>query len=77
VCLPLEGHHAQNAGLRAQWEAPKPLSKQLWRRIIVSKITWQAAILTAHGHETAAFDMLARKVGSGDPENAYSDEAGH
>jgi len=75
VCLPLEGHHAQNARLRAQWEAPKPLSKQLWRRIIISKIIWQAAILSAQGHEAAGFDMLARKVGSGDPENVEAQAA--
>ncbi len=49
VCMPIEGHHAQNARLRAQWEAGKPLSKQLWRRIIVAKIRWQEAVLIAHG----------------------------
>lgn len=75
VCLPLEGHHAQNARLRAQWEAPKPLTKQLWRRIVISKIIWQASILTAHGHEAGGFDMLARKVGSGDPENIEAQAA--
>jgi CRISP-associated protein Cas1 len=75
LCLPLEGHHAQNARLRAQWEAGRPLMKQLWRRIVVAKIRWQASALTAHGHDPSAFDLLARKVGSGDPENIEAQAA--
>lgn len=75
VCLPLEGHHAQNAHFRAQWEAARPLSKQLWRRIVVAEIRWQAAILEAHGHDASAFDLLARKVGSGDPKNVEAQTA--
>lgn len=75
VCLPLEGHHAQNAHFRAQWDAARPLSKQLWRRIVVAKIRWQAAILEAHGRDATAFDLLARKVGSGDPENVEAQAA--
>jgi CRISPR-associated protein Cas1 len=71
----LEGHHAQNARLRAQWEAGRPLTKQLWRRIVIAKINWQAAALSAHGHDPSAFDMLARKVGSGDPENIEAQAA--
>lgn len=29
VCLPLDGNFAQNARIRAQWDAPRPLAKQL------------------------------------------------
>ena len=75
VCLPLEGHHAQNARIRAQWEASRPLCKQLWRRVVVAKIEWQAAVLGAFGHQASAFDLLARKVGSGDPENVEAQAA--
>ncbi|MCA3184547.1 MAG: type II CRISPR-associated endonuclease Cas1 [Methylobacterium sp.] len=75
LCLPLEGHHAQNARLRAQWEAGRPLTKQLWRRIVIAKIHWQAAALSAHGHDPSAFDLLARTVGSGDPENIEAQAA--
>lgn len=75
LCLPLEGHHAQNARLRAQWEASRPLTKQLWRRIVIAKINWQAAALVAHGQDASAFEMLARKVGSGDPENVEAQAA--
>lgn len=75
VCLPLDGHHAQNARMRAQWEAGKPLSKQLWRRLVVAKIRWQAAVLEANGHANAPFDFLARRVGSGDPDNVEAQAA--
>jgi CRISPR-associated protein Cas1 len=75
VCLPLDGHHAQNLRMRAQWEASKPLSKQLWRKIVVAKIRWQAAVLEASGKPASAFDLLARRVGSGDPENVEAQAA--
>lgn len=75
VCLPLDGHHAQNGRMRAQWEAGKPLTKQLWRRIVVAKIGWQAAVLEANGHDPAALSMLMRRVGSGDPENIEAQAA--
>lgn len=71
VCLPLEGHHAQNSRMRAQWEA----GKQLWRRIIIAKIRWQAAVLEANGISASAFDLLARRVGSGDPDNVEAQAA--
>ncbi len=75
VCLPLEGHHAQNARLRAQWSAGKPLCKQLWRKLVVAKIRWQAAALTAQGQPGTAFDIFARRVRSGDPENIEAQAA--
>lgn len=75
VCLPLDGHHAQNLRMRAQWEAGKPLSKQLWRKIVVAKIRWQAAVLEANGKPATAFDLLARRVGSGDPDNVEAQAA--
>ncbi|MGN6582558.1 MAG: type II CRISPR-associated endonuclease Cas1 [Rhizobiaceae bacterium] len=75
VCMPLDGHHGQNARIRAQWEAGKPLAKQLWREIVVAKIRWQAAALEARGIEAGAFDMLARRVRSGDPDNIEAQAA--
>ncbi len=75
VCLPLDGHHAQNARLRAQWNASKPLCKQLWRMLIVGKIRWQAAALASQGQSATAFDMFARRVRSGDPENIEAQAA--
>jgi len=75
VFLPLDGHHGQNARMRAQWDAGKPLAKQLWSRVVTSKIRWQAAILEATGRERAALDMLVRKVRSGDPDNVEAQAA--
>ena len=75
VCLPLDGHHAQNSRIRAQWEAGRPLSNQVWRRIVVAKIRWQAAALEANGVSATAFDFLARRVGSGDPDNVEAQAA--
>lgn len=75
VCLPIEGHHAQNGRMRAQWEARRPLSKQLWRHIVIAKIRWQGAVLEANGHGAGAFDLLARRVQSGDPDNVEAQAA--
>lgn len=75
VCQPLDGHHAQNGRMRAQWEAKRPLAKQLWRALIVAKIRWQGAVLEANGRTAGAFDLLARKVTSGDPDNVEAQAA--
>jgi CRISPR-associated protein Cas1 len=75
VCMPLDGHHGQNARMRAQWQAGKPLAKQLWREVVVAKIRWQAAALEAKGIEAGAFGMLARRVRSGDPDNVEAQAA--
>ena len=75
VCLPLDGHHAQNGRMRAQWEAGRPLAKQLWRRLVVAKIRWQGAALAASGKNHEPFDLLARRVGSGDPGNIEAQAA--
>lgn len=75
VCLPLDGHHAQNARMRAQWAAGQPLVKQVWRQIVVAKIRWQAAALQAHSQPAEAFDLLARRVRSGDPDNVEAQAA--
>ena len=76
VTLPIEGHHAQNARIRAQWGASKPLAKQLWRRIVAAKITMQGALLAAHGIDGAqAFPLIAARVKSGDSDNVEAQAA--
>jgi CRISP-associated protein Cas1 len=75
VVWPLEGHHAQGGRLRAQIDASKPLQKQLWQKVIAAKIRMQGHILSANGAEGGAFDMLARKVRSGDPDNVEAQAA--
>ncbi|HWW63160.1 MAG TPA: type II CRISPR-associated endonuclease Cas1 [Sphingomonadaceae bacterium] len=76
VTLPIEGHHAQNARFRAQWDASKPLCKQLWRRIVTAKITMQGSLLSARGIAGAdAFPLIARRVKSGDSDNLEAQAA--
>ncbi|MBB4954118.1 CRISPR-associated protein Cas1 [Agrobacterium vitis] len=75
VVWPLEGHHAQGARLRAQIDASKPLQKQLWQKVVAAKIRMQGHVLTANGHEAGAFDLLARKVKSGDSGNVEAQAA--
>ena len=75
VLWPLQGHHAQGARLRAQIDAPRPLQKQIWAKVVAAKIRMQGRVLAANGKEAGAFDMLARKVRSGDPDNIEAQAA--
>ncbi|WP_349359901.1 type II CRISPR-associated endonuclease Cas1 [Stappia sp.] len=72
---PMQGHHLQGARLLAQAEASRPRVKRLWRDVVVAKIRMQGAVLAAHGAEAGAFDTLARKVKSGDPDNVEAQAA--
>lgn len=75
VTLPIEGHHAQAARMRAQLAASVPLQKQLWRRIVSAKISMQDALLSYRGGEGTALAFMARRVKSGDPENLEAQAA--
>lgn len=76
VTLPLEGHYAQNARMQAQLAVSKPLTKQLWRRIVSAKIMMQGSLLAALGIAGAeAFPFIARRVTSGDKENLEAQAA--
>ncbi|MCT4656185.1 MAG: type II CRISPR-associated endonuclease Cas1 [Cohaesibacter sp.] len=75
VVWPLEGHHVQGARLRAQIDASKPLQKQLWKKIVAAKIRMQGQVLLANGKESGGFEVLARKVRSGDPHNIEAQAA--
>jgi CRISPR-associated protein Cas1 len=72
---PLEGNHLQGARLNAQVDASRPLAKRLWRNIVVAKIRMQGAVLASVGVESGGFDMLVRKVRSGDPDNVEAQAA--
>ncbi|WP_224815966.1 type II CRISPR-associated endonuclease Cas1 [Hasllibacter sp. MH4015] len=77
VLLPLEGHHAQGARLRAQWQAKAPLMKQAWKQIVICKIAMQAAALEAVGEAHAPVAILKRKVTSGDATGVEAQAARH
>lgn len=75
VLLPIEGHHAQGARMRAQWQAKAPLLKQAWKRVVAAKVTMQAAALDAIGESAAPLRMLTRKITSGDSTNIEAQAA--
>lgn len=75
VICSLDGHHMQNARMRAQWDAPQPLIKQAWKQVVVAKIRMQAAALAAIGQPPAPLEHLARGVQSGDSGNAEAQAA--
>lgn len=72
----IDGHHAQNARLRAQWDAPRPMFKRAWQQIVVAKVRMQASLLDALGRdEASALMFLADRVRSGDPDNIEAQAA--
>lgn len=75
LLLPIEGHHAQGARMRAQWTASEPLRKQAWKRVVIAKIKMQAAALAAIGQPSAPVHFIARNVQSGDSTNAEAQAA--
>jgi CRISP-associated protein Cas1 len=76
LTVPISGHYAQNARMRAQWDAPRPLFKQLWKSIVIAKIKMQASLLAAHAHaEANALAAIAGRVRSGDPDNLEAQAA--
>lgn len=77
VLLPVAGHHAQGARMRAQWTTKAPLLKQAWKQIVVTKVRMQAAALAAVGQPPAPLLQLTRKVTSGDVTNIEAQAARH
>ena len=75
VVWPVDGHHLQSARMLAQAGAPKPLCKRLWKQLIQAKIRNQGAVLASLGQPAGGFDLLARQVRSGDPENVEAQAA--
>jgi len=73
--MPIEGHHTQGARMRAQWEAGRPIMKQAWKQIVVSKVRMQEQVLTYAGLPSARLKQLAGKVSSGDKSNVEAQAA--
>lgn len=70
MVLNLNGNTLQSERFRAQIEASEPLKKQLWQQTIVSKIKNQAAVLAKWNIENEYLLSQAKKVKSGDSDNA-------
>lgn len=75
IITPIDGHHAQAGRIQAQWAAKQPLSKQLWKILVIAKIKMQAAALAAFGQNAERLNHLATRVKSGDPENIEAQAA--
>ena len=75
VLLPIEGHYAQGARMRAQWKAKMPMVKQAWKIVVTAKVHMQAAALDAVGESPAPLHMMLRKITSGDSTNVEAQAA--
>lgn len=75
VLLSIEGHHAQGARMRAQWQAKTPMIKQAWKKVVTAKVQMQAAALDAIGEPPAPLHMMIRKITSGDSANIEAQAA--
>ena len=75
VLMPIEGHHAQGARMRAQWGAKTPMIKQAWKQIVTAKVRMQAVALDAISEAPAPLQMMLRKITSGDTTNIEAQAA--
>ncbi|MEM9046614.1 MAG: type II CRISPR-associated endonuclease Cas1 [Pseudomonadota bacterium] len=75
ILWPLEGHFAQGARMRAQWNAKQPLIKQAWKQVVIAKLVMQAAALDAFGAPSEPVRRLIREVRSGDESNVEAQAA--
>ncbi|MEZ5708549.1 MAG: type II CRISPR-associated endonuclease Cas1 [Blastomonas sp.] len=76
MMVPVEGHHAQNARFRAQWDATLPFRKRAWQAVVQAKIRNQGSLLTALGRdEGQALLLMAERVKSGDTANSEAQAA--
>lgn len=75
VLFPIEGHHAQGARMRAQWQAKAPMIKQAWKHLVDAKVRMQAAALEAIGEAPAPLHIMRRKIVSGDTGNIEAQAA--
>lgn len=68
--LPIGVNHVQSMRFRFQSEASKPLLKQIWKKLIQSKILMQARVLEYLGDDDyVALKKMAQEVRSGDSGN--------
>ena len=75
VAWPVESHHVQTGRMNDQASAGKPLKKRLWTQVVRAKIQAQGATLAAVGAPHEGFQLLSRKVRSGDPDNVEAEAA--
>ncbi len=69
MALPIEGNFEQSKRIAAQAQAPLPLKKQVWAKIVQAKLKNSARVLKALNKPFAYLEQLAKKVKSGDSDN--------
>ena len=69
MILPLQSHYSQSERMRAQVEAPVPMRKRLWKKIVQAKIRAQASLLEELYGDDQGLGELSRRVRSGDTGN--------
>lgn len=69
LMLNLDGHSHQTRVVRAQVEAPQPLKKQLWQKIVAAKIVNQSLVLKSQKLPDKYLAELSKTVRSGDANN--------
>ena len=75
LLLPFHRHHRQAAVAAVQSGTTLPLRKRLWQRIVVAKIENQAGCLVGCGLDPGGLPAMARRIGSGDPDNIEAQAA--
>ncbi|MGQ0614986.1 MAG: type II CRISPR-associated endonuclease Cas1 [Planctomycetaceae bacterium] len=75
LLLALEGNSLQAQRLEWQIAASMPLRKQVWRRVVESKIRMQAANLPSQPAASERLYRLASETRSGDPSNREAQAA--
>lgn len=70
-----EGSYEQAGRMADQAGAAKPLKKRLWAQIVSAKIQSQGNTLETLGASHQGFQLLSRKVRSGDPDNVEAQAA--
>lgn len=69
MVLPVDAHSTQAERFDLQAQAPEPLRKRLWQRIVKAKVSAQARLLEELYGNDEGLATLAAKVRSGDADN--------
>jgi len=69
LLLPLSGAALHTRTLREQMAATLPRKKRIWQSIVVAKLQAQATVLEEFRGRDYGLRAMAKKVGSGDPQN--------
>lgn len=75
MLLPLVGHHAQAERFRKQADLAQPRKKRWWQAVVRAKISAQARTLTRAQGTDYGVGAMAKRVGSGDPQNVEAQAA--